>query len=140
MCLDRDYIVEGSLSLDDDGRALRLHRLADGAAVRWLAVREGTPSPLLLDEDHELPIERGAPTELRHGGAPYRLERRASTRARRMGQVGPRLAARQGDRATLFEYAGVGDKRIVAVSWPDGTDGFVGATVHRALVEILPGA
>jgi hypothetical protein len=138
--LATDYLVEGVITLDDDGELTRIYRVADGARVRWLAVRPGDGEPLLLDEVRDLAsmsMEVSAPAELRHGGADYRLSARACARVRLVGTLG---AGRAGDRAWLYDYAGLGPKRILALAWKERTDTFLGESVGASMLEILPGA
>ena len=144
-----DYLVEGSLILDDDGRATRLYRLSDGAAVRWLCVRPGDAEPLLLDHvarpEGLLPAAAHVPEHLVMAGAPYRLAARVRTTVRRSGHTGlpgapPGSTAAFDDgpeRAWLLDYAGVGARRLIAVAWPEHTEAFTGERVPRPMIEIL---
>lgn len=133
-----DYLVEGVLSLDDDGKVTRLVRLADGARVRWLAVRPGLDELLLLEAVPAL-LEAGAgssaPERLEHQGAPYRLSARALSRVARSGALG---ALPEVERAWVWEYAGAGTLRLLALGWGDRLDAFAGSAVARSLIEVLP--
>lgn len=138
--LRTDYLVEAGLAFDDDGRTTRLFRLADGARVRWLAVRPaGTTveDPLLLDEvgEAEVPVTVSAPDQLVVGGAPYRLASRASAKVTVVGTT-PRPP---GERAQLYEYRGVGTRRLLAAAWGDQQLAWAGEPVEPGLLEILPG-
>jgi hypothetical protein len=137
--VDTDWLVEGVVDLDDDGRRTRLYRLADGAVVRWLAARAGADEPLLLDQVDDLGslgMELNAPDRLVHGGVPYRLTNRASVRVRLAGAVGD---GRGGDRAWFYDYAGPGTRRLLAVAWSARTDTLVGEAVASQMIDILPG-
>ncbi len=138
--LRTDYVVEGVISLDDEGRVTRLYRVADAGRVRWLAVRPGAGEPLLLDEVRDLgamSMEVSAPDRLTHDGVPFRLATRASARVRLAGTLG---AGRDGDRAWFYDYAGAGGKRLLAVAWSERTDAFLGESIGPNLLELLPGA
>jgi uncharacterized protein DUF4178 len=135
--LDADYIVEGVLTLNDDGRVTRLYRLVDGSRERWLGARPGDESPLLLAEAADLTVEANGPESITHRGLPFRLAKRESAQCAAAGAVGPE---REGGRAQLYEYVGAGAARIVALVWPGRVDAFAGERVARHVVEILPGA
>ncbi len=134
--LSTDYLVEGVLSLDDDGRQTRLYRLADGARVRWLGARPGDDHPFLLDEATDLAIEPNGPQEIVHRGMPFRLAARASANATSAGSVGPN---RDGARVELWEYVGGGAARILAIAWPARVEAFAGERLEPHFVELLPG-
>jgi hypothetical protein len=136
--LKSDWLVEGVLSFDDDGRVTRLYRLADGATVRWLGARPGDGDPLLLEEVRDLgvPVDVNAPDQLLVDGAPYRLASRAQARVSLAGS-GPRVP---NERAWLYEYAGAGARRLFAVAWEGQTAAFAGEPIATSLLDILPGA
>ena len=133
--LTTDYVIEGVLTLDDDGRVTRLYKMADAGRIRWLGVRAGVDEPLFLDEVKGLPIDGSAPDQLTWDGSPYRLSARASARVGLSGSIGERATA---ERVWLYDYAGVGTRRIVAVGWSDHSAAFAGEPVSRTLLEILP--
>jgi hypothetical protein len=153
MHLGADWLVEGVLVLDDDGRTTRLYRLADGTEVRWLGVGPNDHEPLMLREVAALgpaglgawpqgrgglptEAEMGAPEQLTHDGVPYRLAARANGRVRRTGVVGD---GRLGERAWLYDYAGAGSRRLLALAWSERTDAFAGERVPAAALDLLPG-
>src|SRR4051794_16519780 len=69
--LGTDYVVEGCLQVASEGRGVRLYRLVDGAAERYLFSTVGDPDPVLLAAAPEVSIE-GIPEALEHGGQAYR--------------------------------------------------------------------
>lgn len=135
--LGQDFLVEGVLTLNDDGRITRLYRLVDGGCERWLGARPGDDSPLLLDESPDFTVESNGPEAITRGGRPFRLAHRESPQCAASGAVG---AEREGGRAQLYEYVGAGAARILALVWPGRVDTFAGERVACHLVEILPGA
>lgn len=150
--LTTDYVVEGVVSLDDEGRITRLYRLADASQVRWLGVRPGVAEPLFLSEmpAFGVSLEASAPEQLSHGGAPYRLTTRASARVNQSGSGLPTTATATStvttaaavaplERAWLYEYAGIGARRILAIAGRGRTDAFEGESVPIAMLDILPG-
>jgi len=134
--LGTDWLVEGVLSLDDDGRWSRLYRLADGARVRWMAARPGDDHPLVLDEAPDLAIEANGPESIAWRGLPFRLAARESVVAAPLGSVGE---GRAPGRAQLWQYVGGGASRILALAWPARVEAFAGERVEPHFVEILPG-
>lgn len=135
-----DYLVEGAVTLDEDGKVTRLYRMADGARVRWLAVRAGLDEPLVLEGVDGLlahATAHAAPEQLLHRGTAYRLSARSLARAAQTGQVGTLPVT---DRAWVWEYAGAGAQRILAVGWGDRMEALVGEPVAATLLEVLPGA
>ena len=141
--LATDYIVEGVVTLDEDGEVTRLYRMADGSTVRWLGARPGSDDPLLLEEAPELALDAAGPEELAHTGQTYRLVKRGAVKATHAGNIG---AGRTADRARLYEYAGPGAARVIAVAWGAAApstdaraDAFRGERLSAASIDILPG-
>lgn len=137
--LGTDYLVEGVLSLDDAGCVTRLYRIADGAAVRWLAVRPGSAPPLVLEEVSGLSLggDLSAPDELVHSGTAYRLANRSSARVDQNGAVGLRPTP---EHAWLYEYVTSGARRLLALAWSGHAETFAGEPVPARTLELLPGA
>ena len=135
-----DYIVEGSIALDEDGRVTRLYRLADGGKVRWLGVRPGDGEPLVFDQIPDAGLVGNAQELVTFAGEPYRLAARASTRVKRAGAIGGVASDKHGERAWLLDYAGVGIKRVWALAWSEHTEIFAGEPVHRGMIDVLPAA
>ena len=136
--LGSDFLVEGVLTLDDDGAVTRMYRMTDGAKVRWLVARPGDGNPLLLEEKAELAVDASGPEAISHGGVPYRLAARASVRVVRSGAL---ASSRTTDRARLYEYASAGEARIIALAWPDTerADATIGERLSLGSFDILPG-
>lgn len=135
-----DYVVEGAATLDDDGKVTRLYRLADGASVRWLAVRAHVEEPLLLEAATGLldgVVAAATPEQLLYRGTAYRLAARSLARAALAGQLGGLPIV---DRAWVWEYAGAGAQRILAIGWGDRVEAFAGEPIAAHLLEVLPGA
>jgi Domain of unknown function (DUF4178) len=134
--LGTDYLVEGVLTLNDDGRVTRLYRMADGGRVKWLAARPGDDRPLLLEEPGAIAVEANGPESLLHRGLPYRLAARETAHAAAAGDVGRDRGA---PRLNVFEYSGAGDARVLALAWTDRVEAFAGERIPAHLLEILPG-
>ena len=138
--LGRDFLVEGVLTLNDDGRISRLCRMTDGGAERWLLARHGDERPLLLELARELAIEPNGPESMTARGLPFRLTERGGAQAQAAVEIGtPPQGSREGGRVKTFEYAAVGETRLYAVVWPSHVDTFSGERVAASLIEVLPG-
>ncbi|MDB4970783.1 MAG: hypothetical protein JWN44_6472 [Myxococcales bacterium] len=132
--LGSDYLVEGVVTLSEDGRGARLYRLFEDAGERFLYAKAGGSDPLLL-APVMVPIEGDPPEILAHGGASYRQTSRVQASAIRVGQLGARKHA---DRVRVFEYAGPGPQRLLLVDWGDRVESFAGERVLASALEILP--
>lgn len=139
--LGSDLLVEGVVTLSEDGRGARLYRLYEDSGERFLFAKVGTPDPLLLAPtevaaDFLDPGPQGAPPELlTHAGASYRQTARMQAAAIRVGQLGPRKHA---ERMRLFEYAGPGPARLLLVEWGDRIEALAGERILAHGLEILP--
>lgn len=135
--LGSDMLVEGVVTLSEDGRGARLYRMFDDRGERFLYARTGGADPLLL-APATVTVEGGGaepPERLDHGGAPYRQSARVQASAIRVGQLGARKHA---DRVRLYEYAGPGPSRLLLVDWGDRVEAFAGERVLASTLEILP--
>ncbi len=135
--LGTDWLVEGVLTLSDDGRGTRLYRLADGALERFLFAGHAEPEAALLAAAPGVQVE-GAPERVEHDGQSYQLKTRESAAVLREGTVGERRALNAGSRVGVAAYT-AGALRLVVLSWADQCDAFVGERVPTHLLEFLPG-
>lgn len=133
-----DYLVEGVLTLDEDGRVTRLYRMTDGSKARWLGARPGDDGPLLIDEAPELVLDAAGADTLIFQGMPHRLTARGNAHVTRAGDLG---SGRNGDRLRIYEYAGPGSERVLALVWTGGErmDVFRGERLSPNVVDLLPG-
>lgn len=135
--LGSDFLVEGVVTLSEDGRGARLYRLFDDGGERFLYAKQGTPDPMLLAPT-EVASDFAAPTPpemLVHAGASYRQTARVQASAIRVGQLGARKHA---DRVRVFEYAGPGPSRLLLVDWGERVEAFAGERILAHAIEILP--
>jgi hypothetical protein len=132
--LGSDFLVEGIVTLSEDGRGSRLYRLFDDDGERFLYAKAGGADPLLLSPA-VVPVEGDPPERLVHRGASYRQSARVRASAIRVGQLGTRKHA---DRVRVFEYAGPGPQRLLMVDWGDRVEAFAGERILASALEILP--
>lgn len=133
--LGSDFVVEGIVTLSEDGHGARLYRMFDGSGERFLFAKTGGGDPLLLGTA-VVAIDGDPPEALSHGGGAYRLTARMQASAIRVGQLGTR---KHGDKVRLFEYAGPGPARLILVDWGERVEAFAGERVLTHSLEILPG-
>jgi uncharacterized protein DUF4178 len=133
--LGTDYLVEGVVTMSEDGRGSRLYRMFDGVGERFLYAKSGASDPLLLSPA-ALALDSDAPPEtVAFEGTRYRQTARATAQAVRVGQLGPR---KQADRVRIYEYSGPGPARLLVVDWGDRVETFVGERVLGHALDILP--
>jgi hypothetical protein len=133
--LGTDYLVEGVLTLSEEGRGARLYRMMDGAAERYLYVEPPPAEPLLLQRvGGEAPA--GEPDELVHGERTYRVRRRALVAAIGVGSFGDQPVK---DRARLLLYGGAAGARLLILDWAGRGELYAGERVLAHALELLPG-
>jgi hypothetical protein len=136
--LGSDYVVEGVMTLSEDGRGARLYRMFEDGGESFLYAKTGTADPLLLKPAPELSLADlgGAPPEtLTHARASFRQTARVQASVIRVGQLGARKAT---DRVHLYEYAGPGPSRLLLLDWGERVEAFAGERVAAHSLEILP--
>ncbi len=134
--LGTDYLVEGVLTLSEEGRGSRLYRMVDGATEVFLYTAAGGGDPLLLTAAPETELSGPPPKLLEHEGESYRLRTTAKAQAIGIGALGRLLIK---DRVNALEYAGVGGARLLVLKWNGRADLFAGERVSSGLLEIFPG-
>ncbi len=134
--LGTDYLVEGVLTLSEEGRGARLYRMVDGASEMFLYAPAGGGDPLLLKAAPETELVGQPPKLLEHDGESYRLRTTAKASAIGIGALGRLLIK---DRVNALEYTGVGGARILVLKWNGRADLFAGEPVSSGLLEIFPG-
>jgi hypothetical protein len=132
--LGTDYVVEGAVTLSEDGRGAKLYRMFDGTGEKLLYAKTGGADPWLLAVT-ALQLDSDAPETVAHGGQRYRQTARAQASAIRVGQLGARKHA---DRVRVYEYAGPGPARLLVVDWGDRVEAFAGERVLSHALDILP--
>jgi hypothetical protein len=134
--LGTDWLVEGVLSLAEDGRGTRVCALSDGSKIRYLFTSTIEDDPVFLDAASELRVD-GDPDTVSARGQTFTLKTRAAVAMQRAGIV---LAerGRADSRVRFAEYA-AGGQRLLVIHFADGSDAFVGERIASHLVEILPG-
>jgi hypothetical protein len=84
----RDWVVRGTLEIEEDGFTWHEHHLDDATTRRWLSVEDDEELEVCLWEKILAPeLDPGPPT-LHHAGVAYTLDERGRARYRATGTTG----------------------------------------------------
>jgi hypothetical protein len=125
---NRDWIVEGTIRLSQDGFQWQEHRLVDGADTLWLSVEDDEGLEVVVW--HRSPpgaLEPGA-ASITHGGTTYTLEERGSAAYTAEGSTGTATSGQM----DFADYAN-GDERLSFERW--GGDGGWEVSTGRVISE-----
>jgi hypothetical protein len=133
----RDYLVEGVVSYLVNGKRMQLARAVDGDAVLWVEpLRNDIDDRLLVfKEVRDLEMAIPPPASIFYNNATYlqRLTGKATVEV--TGSVPERTAGT----SQLWRYAAAGDLALHIESGSTGTWMAAGESVHRGMIDILPG-
>lgn len=134
----RDWVVEGILTYKLDGKPLPLARIVDGADVRWLEplLDDLDDRFLLLSEVQDLHSSTPPPATISYHGKSY-LPRFAGTAE---VALAGRVPARTAGSCEVWRYRAAGDVFLQIERWPDGVVVLGGESVHKGMIDILPGS
>ena len=131
-----DFIVEGTLRLEQGGFAWQEHRLVDGPRSLWLSVEDDEGLECVVwDRERAAGLEPG-PQSLAHGGVTYALEERGRANFTAEGST----ATAPSGQVEFADYA-AGERRLSFErfgddpSWEVG----VGEVVSEHALDIYPG-
>ena len=131
-----DWIVEGTVRLDQDGFAWQEHRLVDGERSLWLSVEDDEGLEVVVwERERETGLEPGA-DELTHDGVTYELEERGRASFTSEGST----ATAPSGRVEFVDYA-AGEKRLSFERYGEdaGWEVGVGHVVSEHALDIYPG-
>lgn len=131
----RDFLVRGTLALDEDGYAWQEHHLDDSDTRRWLSVEDDEELEIVLWERVDAPDLQPGPTDLTYEGTAFRRKEQGSARFTASGATGTAPSGTveyadysAGDRHLSFErFGSEGD-------WEIG----IGRTVNERELDIYP--
>lgn len=134
----KDYVVEGLLTYRIDGKAYRLARLVDGGTVRWMEPLTDAMDDrvLMFDEISDLDMTTPPPSTISYQNKSYvpRLSGQASVEV--VGKVPERFAGS----CDVWRYRAAGDVFLQIERWPDRVIALAGESVHKNMVDVLPGS
>lgn len=133
----RDYIVEGVVTYETGGKSWQLARAVDGEAVLWIEpLRDDADDRLLvLREIRDLEMSVPPPTAIDYHDLTYvqRLATRINLTI--MGQV----PERANGSVMVWRYRAAGDLFLQIEEAPGRIAMLAGESVHKGMIEILPG-
>lgn len=133
-----DFTVEGLLTYRLGGRVYKLARMVDGETVRWLEplLDEADDRVIWLDEVEDLEMATPPPSTISYRGKSYvpRFSGQATV------DVGGQVPARFAGTCDVWRYRAAGDLFLQIERWPDRTVVLAGESVHKDMVDVLPGS
>jgi hypothetical protein len=132
----RDYIVEGTLRLEQGGYRWDEHRLVDQGETIWLSVEDDEGLEIIVwDRRKGTGLEPGAQT-VEVDGVSYTLDERGKANFTSEGVTG----MAPGGRLEYADYEGEGGKRL-SFERGEGEESWevsVGVVVNEAMIDIYP--
>lgn len=130
-----DWIVEGTLRLEQDGFQWQEHRLVDGERSFWLSVEDDEGLEVVVWERVIAELEPGA-RELTHDGVTYELEERGQANFTAEGST----ATAPSGRVEFADYA-AGERRLSFERYGQdaGWEVGVGQVVAEHALDVYPG-
>jgi hypothetical protein len=139
--LGRDYLVEGVVTYRVNGKQFQLVRAVDGKDagqdVLWVEPTRGDSDDrvLVLKEIQDLEMAVPPPESIQYGDFTY-LQRLTGTAT---VEISGAVPERSPGRAQLWRYRAAGDLFLHIESGLGGVWTAAGESVHRGMIEILPG-
>jgi hypothetical protein len=133
----RDYIVEGVVAYDSGGDTWQLARAVDGDTVLWVEPPhlDTEDRLLVLHEIRDLEMSVPPPTAIAYHDLTY--VQRLATRVT-VGVDG-RVPDRKPGAVMLWRYRAAGDLYLQLEEGAGRVAMLAGESVHRGLIEVLPG-
>ncbi len=134
----RDFIVEAILTYKIGGRSLPLVRLVDGQQVAWMEplLDDMDDRVLWLTEVSDLDTATPPPATIAYQGKSYvpRLSGAATV------AVDGRAPGRSNGNCEVWRYRAAGDVFLQIERWPDRVVALAGESVHKGMIDVLPGS
>ncbi len=133
----RDYVIDGLLTYRLGPKVLPLARATDGPGVVWI-------EPLLDDLDDRILVLRQVadlaviappPATIQYKGASYVPRLSGTATVEMTGNVPDRTPGP----CDVWRYRAAGDLFLQIEKWPDRLIVLAGESVHKAMIDILPG-
>jgi hypothetical protein len=133
----RDYIVEGVVTYESGGDSWQLARAVDGTTVLWVEPPHVDTEDrlLVLREIRDLEMSVPPPTAIAYHDLTYvqRLATRVTV------SVDGRVPERTAGSAMVWRYRAAGDLYLQLEEGAGRVVMLAGESVHRGLIEVLPG-
>jgi hypothetical protein len=133
----RDYVVAGVLDYEAGGQTWQLARAVDGEAVLWVEpLRDEADDRLLvLREIRDLEMSVPPPTAIAYHDLTYVQRLATRVKVTVTGQVPERTSGS----VMLWRYRAAGDLYIQIEEGASRVSMLAGESVHKAMIEVLPG-
>ncbi|WP_017663235.1 DUF4178 domain-containing protein [Baaleninema simplex] len=134
---DRDWVVEGKLTYDDDGFVWLEYMVQDGDDIRWLSVSEDDTIEVSWLESiaDDLEISGKPPKTLEYGGETFTRVESGKANMSRMGTIQKRKA----ESCRYYDYEGDGDRVLSVENWDGDIEVSVGYSIRPSQLSLLPG-
>ena len=133
----RDYLVEGVIGYQVNGKKFQLARAVDGDAVLWVEpLRDDADDRLMVfKEVRDLEMAIPPPDSIYYSQVTYlqRLAGKATV------EVSGAVPDHSSGATQVWRYHAAGDMALHIESGPVGTWTAAGESVHRGMIDILPG-
>ena len=133
----RDYLVEGTATYHLGGKTFLLARAVDGEIVFWIEAQrdESDDRLLVLREVRDLEIAVPPPESISYHDLIYvqRLSGRASI------EIAGRVPDRTAGSADVWRYRAAGDLYLQIEEGSGRVFMLAGESVHRGMIDVLPG-
>jgi hypothetical protein len=146
----RDFLVEGTITYDEDGHRWVGARIVDGSDVKWTVVgieRVGVMPVRLMVQDTETDVSGFPPEVLMVGELRYALDKRGTATCRLAGDCGALSAGKPKDqpagaveRCRWWLYNGTGDDTLVLEQWGGEYRMLRGKKVASETIDLIPGS
>ncbi len=131
----RDFLVRGTLAMDEDGFTWQEHHLDDTTTRRWLSVEDDEELEIVLWESADAPDLQPGATDLTYDGTAFRRKEQGQATFTASGATGTAPSGSveyadytAGDRRLSFERFGTG------ADWEVG----IGRTLNERELDIYP--
>jgi hypothetical protein len=134
--LARDYLVEGVVTYNVNGKRFQLGRAVDGKDVIWVEpLRDDSDRLLVLREVRDLEMAIPPPESIFYLGHTYlqRLAGKATV------EIAGTVPERSPGTAQHWRYRAAGDRVLQIDAGSSEVWMAAGESVHRGMIEILPG-
>jgi hypothetical protein len=135
--LGRDYIVEGVLTYKVASKVFRLARVVDGDTVLWVeSLADDIDDRLLVfSEVSDLDVTTPPPQNIAYRKGAFLLRWSGRAAVEITGKIPDRAAGPR----EVWRYRAAGDLFLQLESTGTGTVVLYGESVHKGMVEVLPG-
>ncbi|MDJ0508494.1 MAG: DUF4178 domain-containing protein [Crocosphaera sp.] len=134
--LDRDWVVEGCLTYEDDGDTWTEYMLQDGDDIRWLSVEEDDVVEVaFLEPNNQLDIAGKPPKTLNFSDQTYTRVDSGKANMSREGNI----VRRKAQKCKYYDYESDNGKVVSIEFWGETLEVTVGEKINPRALNILPG-